>query len=412
MQNSYDAGRTPTGATPVGGYDVGTGRSSSRHRWRWLWILLGGFGLWLVCIIVTLITSNSNLIPADILIGSFTVPVAAVVWNFDHRADSNLPMTRIFFAFVVGGTMGILLAAIFEALLAWIPDPFDDVFVGLIEEAAKLTALIVVAQRLRRYTTTDGLVLGATVGFGFASLESSGYAFNALLSNGGGLSALVFSVISRGFLAPLGHGLWTGVLGLFLFAAAEQQNRLRISGRLVGMYFLIAGIHFVWDGGDWLVGALGGGDVVSIIYNLFVGAGGVVVLYLSWNSLVRIPRQRAQRAAAGGYQTAAASSWQQPPGFSQQPAAPWQQPAAPWQQAAAQPTYSGYPTGPVAPPPPAWPGAQQPPPAQAAPPPQAPPPGSWSAPPDPGVWQAPPDPGYGQPLPPASGQPGQPPYNS
>jgi RsiW-degrading membrane proteinase PrsW (M82 family) len=46
--------------------------------------------------------------------------------------------------------------------------------VGLIEEAVKLGALWLLA----RYTMRDGMVLGATVGFGFAALESAGYAFN------------------------------------------------------------------------------------------------------------------------------------------------------------------------------------------------------------------------------------------
>ncbi len=49
---------------------------------------------------------------------------------------------------------------------------------GLIEEAVKLGALWLLA----RYTMRDGMVLGATVGFGFAALESAGYAFNALFA--------------------------------------------------------------------------------------------------------------------------------------------------------------------------------------------------------------------------------------
>ncbi|MBO0702676.1 MAG: PrsW family intramembrane metalloprotease, partial [Candidatus Dormibacteraeota bacterium] len=313
-----DSSVTPTRGTPVGGYDVRTGRSSSRHRWRWLWTLLLGAGLWIVCIIVTAITRNTNLIPANILLGSFMVPVAAVAWNFDHRADSYLPMTRIFYAFVVGGTLGVLVAAILEAPLGHLPAAPQFILVGLIEEAAKLGALIVVAQRLRRYTTTDGLVLGATVGFGFAALESSGYAFNALLTaHGFSLPGLVETVILRGVLAPLGHGLWTAILGLFLFHAAERRNRLRISWPLVGMYFAMVGLHFAWDFSS-SVAAIAGVTVVVVVvlaigFDLVVGAAGLGVLWLSWHQLVRAPRLRAQQAPPGGSQTAASAQWQQPP---------------------------------------------------------------------------------------------------
>lgn len=342
MQTAIDPTATPTQGTLVGGYDVRTGRSSSGHRWRWLWTLLLGAGLWIVCIVVTAVTQNTNLLPADILIGSFMIPVAAVAWNFDHRADSYLPMTRIFYAFVVGGTLGVLLAALLEAPLSVVPVPYQFVFVALIEEAAKLAALIIVAQRLRRYTTTDGLVLGATVGFGFAALESAGYAFNGLLTQHGlSLPGLVGSVILRGMLAPLGHGLWTAILGMFLFHAAERRNRLRISWALVGMYFVVVGLHFLWDFSDWLaiflVGASLVGVVLSIVFDLAVGGVGLAVLGVSWNRLVRLPRLRGQRGP-GGSQTAATTSWQQPPST-------WPPQGPPPQ---------GYRPGPIAPPPDAW----------------------------------------------------------
>lgn len=388
MQNAVDPNATPTRGTPVGGYDVRTGRVSSRHRWRWLWTLLIGIGLWVVCIIVTAITLNTNLIPADILIGSFMVPVAAVSWNFDHRADSYLPVTRIFYAFVVGGTLGVLVAALLEAPLGQVPMPFQFILVALIEEAAKLAALIVVAQRLRRYTTTDGLVLGATVGFGFAALESSGYAFNALITEHGlSLPGLIESVVLRGLLAPLGHGLWTAVLGMFLFHASERRNRLRISWPLVGMYFAMVGLHFLWDFSSLLAALVSAALVtvlLAILFDLVIGAGGVAVLLGCWHVLVRLPSRRGAQAPAAGYQTAASTSWQQPP-------ATWPPPSPP---------PPGYRPGPIAPPA----GSRQlPGPAYAAP--QAPHPG----------WQ-PPNPGYGQPPPgapqsppPGLGRPGPPP---
>ena len=85
---------------------------------------------------------------------------------------------------------------------------------GLIEEAVKLAALWLLARRLPRYTMRDGIVLGATVGFGFAAFESAGYAFNALFTAGGlSLLNLVETEVLRGILTPVGHGLWTAILG-------------------------------------------------------------------------------------------------------------------------------------------------------------------------------------------------------
>jgi hypothetical protein len=112
--------------------------------------------------------------------------------------------------------------------------------------------LLVVARGIQRRTVRDGVVLGAAVGFGFAALESSGYAFNALLVRDGAvvrlsLSSLVFTELLRGILAPVGHGLWTGILGGVLFGASRGSDRLRITPGVIGTYVLVSLLHGLWD---------------------------------------------------------------------------------------------------------------------------------------------------------------------
>ncbi|HTE70825.1 MAG TPA: PrsW family glutamic-type intramembrane protease, partial [Actinomycetes bacterium] len=130
----------------------------------------------------------------------------------------------------------------------------------------KLAALWLLARRLPRYTMRDGIVLGAAVGFGFAALESAGYAFNALFtSNGLSLLNLVETEVLRGILAPVGHGLWTAILGGALFATAAGGGRLRLSGAVVGFFLLVAVLHGLWDAAQpiavWLTLVLTGTPV-------------------------------------------------------------------------------------------------------------------------------------------------------
>jgi RsiW-degrading membrane proteinase PrsW (M82 family) len=142
--------------------------------------------------------------------------------------------------------IGVLVAAWLEKWLVG-PGPLQYLGVGLIEEAAKLLGLLVIARTLSRYTMRDGLVLGAAVGFGFAALESSGYALVALFTkNGLSLEQLVYTEVIRGVLAPVGHGLWTGILGAVLFGAS-RNGRLRITARVVGAYLLVSLLHALWD---------------------------------------------------------------------------------------------------------------------------------------------------------------------
>jgi protease PrsW len=106
----------------------------------------------------------------------------------------------------------------------------------------------VIAWRLPRYTMRDGIVLGAVVGLGFAALENAGYAFNAMFTlEGLSLRNAVETELLRGVLTPVGHGVWTAILGGILFRAAATRNRLRITGALVGWYLLVALLHGLWD---------------------------------------------------------------------------------------------------------------------------------------------------------------------
>jgi protease PrsW len=228
---------------------IGIGRGTrERHGRQWLRVFVVGLLLWAASVVVTFATGNTNLVPTVILLGSFLVPVTFVVYAFERHADQVVTAQRIFAAFVYGGVLGVLGASVLEAAFLKQPSVATYLGVGLIEEAVKLAALWLLARQLPRYTMRDGIVLGAAVGFGFAALESAGYAFNALFTMEGlSLQNLVETEVLRGLLTPLGHGLWTAILGGVLFRTAAEGGRLRLSGALVGWYVVVAGLHALWD---------------------------------------------------------------------------------------------------------------------------------------------------------------------
>jgi protease PrsW len=255
----------------------GTARTGTQtHGWwsrrPWLHTFLGGLGLWVATVVVTFATGNVNLVPTIILLGSFLVPVAFVTYAFG-QADQVVTAQRIFTAFVYGGVVGVLGASVLETAFLRQPSGPAYLWVGLVEEAVKLAALWLVARRLPRYTMRDGIVLGAAVGFGFAAFESAGYAFDALFSAGGpSLLNLVETEVLRGILAPVGHGLWTAILGGTLFAVAARRGRLRLSGAVLGSYVLVALLHGLWDASRgiavWLTLVLTGTPVQWLLIQL------------------------------------------------------------------------------------------------------------------------------------------------
>ena len=223
------------------------------RRLTWRRVLGLGLVLWLACVALMVWTGDILLVPTVILLGSFLVPVTAVVFYFEHDVSPTLRPRTVMAAFLVGGLLGSFGAVSLESVLLR-SAPLQFLGAGMIEEFAKLVVLAAVALGLgglTRYTTRDGVVLGAAVGFGFGALESSGYAFASMLTRSGlSVPDLLQTEVLRGLLAPVGHGLWTGIAGGVLFGAARAARRLHLSWSVAGAYLAVAVLHALWDAMD------------------------------------------------------------------------------------------------------------------------------------------------------------------
>jgi len=238
---------------------------ANQRSWAppWWSVLIIGLLLWAAAIGVTLITGNVITLPTIVLIGSFLVPVTGVVWYLDHDPSPALSPRRITAAFIIAGTLGVLAASLLEYYFVG-TGALANFEVGLIEELVKTLLVVAVAWGIRTFHTRDGMVLGAAVGFGFAALESSGYALAALFVVQGhrlflSLDSVVVTELVRGVLAPFGHGMWTAIVGGAIFAAA-RGNRVRYLW-ILGAYLLVSVLHGAFDSINGITGYV----VVSMI---------------------------------------------------------------------------------------------------------------------------------------------------
>jgi len=246
------------------------------ERWvpAWWGVLLIGLALWVAAVAVAALTHNVILLPTIVMLGSFLIPVTAVVWYLDHDPSPALSPRRILSAFIIGGVVGILGASILEYWLVG-TGVLGALEVGLIEEFVKGVFIVLVALGLRTFHVRDGIVLGATVGFGFAALESSGYALASLFVVQGhvlhlSLTSVVITELIRGVLAPFGHGMWSALLGAAIFAAAASRGRLRLTWSVLGAYLVVALLHAGFDAFSGILGYI----VLSLV--------GVVPLVWIW----------------------------------------------------------------------------------------------------------------------------------
>jgi RsiW-degrading membrane proteinase PrsW (M82 family) len=268
------------------------------QRWapRWWAVLLIGLALWIASLADAFLTGNLLILPTVVLLGSFLVPVTAVVWFLDHDPNPALSPGRIVAAFIIAGAIGVLAASMLEFWLVYGPGLLGNLKVGLIEELVKGVAIVLVAWGLGSFATRDGMVLGATVGFGFAALESSGYALAALFVVQGqhlylSLTSVVLTELVRGVLAPFGHGLWSAILGGVIFRGA--RSGLRPTWGILAAYLGVSILHAAFDS----FGGIAGYVVISII-------GLAPLVYLWWRGDRGIGfRRRARPVEAPSAQT-------------------------------------------------------------------------------------------------------------
>ncbi len=237
------------------------------ERWAPAWwaVFLIGLVMWAAAFAVARVTRNVILLPTIVLLGSFLVPVTGVIWYLDHDPSPALSPRRILVAFIIAGTFGVLGASLLEYWLVS-AGVLGALEVGLIEEAVKAIFIVVVALGIRSFHVRDGMVLGATVGFGFAALESSGYALASLFVVQGGqlylsLNSVVVTELIRGVLSPFGHGMWSAILGGAIFAAAARHGRLRLSATVLVAYLVVSVLHGAFDS----INGIEGYVVVSLI---------------------------------------------------------------------------------------------------------------------------------------------------
>src|SRR4051812_3520599 len=87
------------------------------HRYAFVWVLVLGSFIWAVGALATALTGDDILVPTLILMGSFLVPVAMVVFALTREGEDQLAEDWVMMAFILGGSVGVVVAAVVETYL-------------------------------------------------------------------------------------------------------------------------------------------------------------------------------------------------------------------------------------------------------------------------------------------------------
>ncbi|WP_053175560.1 PrsW family intramembrane metalloprotease [Nonomuraea sp. SBT364] len=126
-------------------------------------------------------------------------------------------------------------------------DAMGAVFLApVIEEALKGAALVLLLRRRREIDgLTDGIVYASMAGLGFATVENVGYYLTAFGEEGVGAAIQLFVI--RGLIDPLGHPIYTSLIGVGVAYALTRRNAARFAAIPLG-YLGAVFLHGLWNG--------------------------------------------------------------------------------------------------------------------------------------------------------------------
>lgn len=221
-------------------------------HWPRPWIFFRVFGasvlLYLGFVAAWRVFLNDNLLPGLMIVGSVAIPFSLLIFFFEVNVPRNISLYQVIKLLLVGGLVSIAVSLVFFKLTdldSWL----GAASAGIIEESGKALTLLLVVRKARFRWTLNGLLLGATVGTGFAVFESAGYALTAL--GEGGAAPMRHLIVERGLLSVLGgHVLWTGLAGAALWRVRGDRpwsQDMLTDPRFLRVLAVCMAMHMTWN---------------------------------------------------------------------------------------------------------------------------------------------------------------------
>ena len=220
--------------------------------------------------------ADSRLTAGATIVGALAFPMTVLIFFYECNLFRSISVLTMFRYFLVGSIVSIFVAFLlhygFELGLGygvetrlsvptWIRkilglwystiNPANVVaksadalmaFYAFFEEFSKAIVIFIFLRRYKnRNYILQGMLVGASVGAGFAVFESVGYA----LTDGDWLQ----SIMLRGLMSPACHTAWGALLagGTMMLTNGRLRYRLLLSIRYILLFLFVCAMHFCWN---------------------------------------------------------------------------------------------------------------------------------------------------------------------
>lgn len=218
------------------------------HPWLYFRVFLTFLAAYVLLFLGCDLFGNINLLPGLIIVGALLVPISAVMLFIEMNVFRNVSIYRVFQVFLIGGCASLFFTLVLFSFIT--PDSLDysgALITGIVEEVGKAVIIFLFLRRLSADRILTGLLIGATVGAGFAAFETAGYGLRVMIANG--WESMLQTLFLRNILAPGGHIAWGAISGAAVIIAGKGEYSIdRIfSGRFFRLFAIPVILHFLWD---------------------------------------------------------------------------------------------------------------------------------------------------------------------
>ena len=260
--------------------------------WTKPWLYSRGFILFLATFVLLSICwegfENINVIPGIMIIGSFAVPFTTLVLFLEVNVFRNISFYTTIRTFFIGGCLSLFATLTLYSVIEWDITDFSFMSaatISIVEESGKAMVIYSLLKHTpQNKYILNALLIGASVGAGFAAFESSGYAFLTLLANLGEsnpIDIMMSNIYLRGFLSPGGHIAWGAISGAALILAKETGSLttdVLKKKKFWKLFMIPIVLHTLWD---WEVLANIGGNIHLIYWLLLIVVWIVIIAFIN-----------------------------------------------------------------------------------------------------------------------------------
>lgn len=204
---------------------------------------------YLLLYICMIIFANVNAVPGMIIIGSFAVPISLLVLFWEMNAPRNISFYEVAKMLFVGGASSLVATLfLFSVFPVYELDFTGAMIVGIVEEVGKLAIIAYFIKKINPKYILNGLLIGATIGAGFAAFESAGYAYNF-----GGLygeNVMISIIFTRAWMSIGTHVVWSAIAGaalVYVKGDSQLTNNHFLDGKFLKLFAVPVILHAVWD---------------------------------------------------------------------------------------------------------------------------------------------------------------------